>query len=205
MAKHRIDTMAFSGVYPHYITKAEKKGRSKEEIDQTPINDGDIVILQNEIPTQMIIYALSQAKAKGAYTIYNPAPALPMDVEVFSHVDVLVVNETECAFYGGISLELKALQDLKDKLGVETLILTRGAEGLLTLDGDKVFDVPGCKVDVVDTTGAGDCFVGALAAKLSAGVSMEQALVDANKAASLSVQKAGAGTSMPYAKDLTAA
>ncbi|MAS87005.1 MAG: ribokinase [Micavibrio sp.] len=174
------------------------------DIDAAPINAGDIVVLQNEIPTASIAYALQQAKSKGATTIYNPAPALRIKSDVFSNVDILVVNETECAFYGGVSLELEALKALKGKLGLDVLILTRGADGLLALHGDKVFDVPGHKVNVVDTTGAGDCFVGSLAAGLALGQNFEQALMRANKAASLSVQKAGAGNSMPYAKDLMA-
>jgi ribokinase len=176
-----------------------------QNVEAAPINAKDIVVLQNEIPTDIIAYALAQAKAKGAMTIYNPAPALEIKTAVFADVDVLVVNETECAFYGGVSLELEALKALKEKLGVSILILTRGADGLLALQGDKVFDVPGHSVNVVDTTGAGDCFVGSLAAGLAQGQDFEQALTRANKAASLSVQKAGAGNSMPYEKDLIAA
>ena len=79
----------------------------------------------------------------------------------------------------------------------QTVIATLGSEGAAYLDRDQMILVPGRKVDVVDTTGAGDCFVGALAAALSEGVEIQQALVFANAAASLSVQVVGASASMP--------
>src|SRR5205085_8926583 len=87
----------------------------------------------------------------------------------------------------------------------QTICITLGKRGVLALAGREELSVPGRVVNAVDTTGAGDCFVGALAAQLAEGVALRTALAFANAAASISVQRMGAGPSMPTAEEVAAA
>ncbi len=175
---------------------------------QAPIGRGDVVVAQYEVPVDAIISGFQHAKESGASTILNPAPAKTLEKKLTTLVDHLVLNETELAHYLGgepttdrerVMVSIRKLRN-DDK---QVITVTLGEAGAISLVGEKVIDTAGHKVEVVDTTGAGDCFVGALAAQLARGVAVKEALDYANRAASLSVQRLGAGVSLPTAQELS--
>ena len=144
-------------------------------------------------------------------TVLNPAPAWKMPGELLALVDILVLNETELGFLGGSELsdddEAARIIDVARRLQArqdQTICVTLGKRGVLALAGREEITVPGRAVKAIDTTGAGDCFVGALAAQLADDVPLRAALAFANAAASISVQRMGAGPSMPTAAEVKA-
>jgi len=168
----------------------------------------DVVVAQFELPQATLRDAFARAKQVGATTILNPAPAIKFEDGLKELVDYLVVNETESSFFAETSVSQDAeqlasqAQTLRSR-AEQTIILTRGKSGVLAFQGETVHLVDGVEVEAVDTTGAGDCFVGALAVAISERQTLPIAIAFANRAAAISVQKLGAATSMPYRKDLS--
>ena len=125
--------------------------------------------------------------------------------------DYLVVNETELAFFAGGTAEPDDLEAILRQAQAircrpdQAIIVTLGARGVAALQGDAFMAVSGRPVKAVDTTAAGDCFVGALAVALDEGRLLTEALAFANTAASLSVQKVGASASLPHRQEVEAA
>jgi ribokinase len=169
---------------------------------------GDVAVSQFEIPLPAISAFFKRARAAGATTILNPAPARAIGPELLDLVDILVLNETELGFLTGAELSendelnffIEAARPLRGK--GRTICITLGRRGVLALVGGEAMLVPGRSVKAVDTTGAGDCFVGALAAQLAEGHAMRDALDYANAAASICVQRMGAAPSMPTADEV---
>jgi ribokinase len=154
-------------------------------------------------------------KLAGARTILNPSPAAVIDPGLLADTDILVLNETELAWLTGLGIDEAApdaaLAAAAHKLQAhasQVVCVTLGRRGCLAVAGDSVITVPGRPVHAVDSTGAGDCFTGAIAAYLATHQAedgrLEAALHAANDAASLSVQRSGAGPSMPTAAELAA-
>ncbi|HUF38664.1 MAG TPA: ribokinase [Anaerolineales bacterium] len=176
---------------------------SPNDIELISIGSGDLLASVFEVPQETIKTAFERARAAGARTILNPAPASPFVEGLRELCDFLVVNETELAFYAGTDSVFKDDDGLRRQLREvragdgQTVIATLGAQGAAYLDRDELVRVPGREVRAVDTTGAGDCFTGALAAALSEGKTVAQAVAFANTAASLSVQVVGASASLP--------
>jgi ribokinase len=176
---------------------------SIDDINVISLAEGDLVVSVFEIPQTTIKAAFEKARAAGARTILNPAPAAPFIDGLQDLCDFLVVNETELAYYargGAIFEDREALQQQLREFRTssdQTVIATLGAQGAAYLDQDEMVLVPGREVRVIDTTGAGDCFVGALAAALLEGRPVGEAVTFANTAASLSVQVVGASASLP--------
>lgn len=182
-----------------------------DDVSVVPLVKGDVAISQFEIPLPTIAAFFLRARAAEATTLLNPAPAQKFGHELLELVDILVLNETELGFLAGTELSdndeaariiqvARQLQARED----QTICVTLGKRGVLALAGDQEFAVPGRVVKAVDTTGAGDCFVGALAAQLADEVPLRTALAFANAAASISVQRMGAGPSMPTAAEVAA-
>jgi ribokinase len=172
---------------------------------------GDVAVSQFEIPLPTISAFFERARAAGATTILNPAPAIESRHELLDLVDILILNESELGLLAKTELRdtddpavffeaARSLQTGKDK----TTCVTLGKRGVLALVEGKPLIIPGHTVKAVDTTGAGDCFVGAVAAQLAAGTSIHEALHYANAAASICVQRMGAAPSMPTAADVEA-
>lgn len=165
---------------------------------------GDILVSQFEIPVQTVRAFFSNGRQVGARTILNPAPAIEFDRSLLGLVDVLILNESELSFLSGqklsendpVSRFVEAARSLR-ATERQTVCVTLGARGCVALVEDDVVDVAGRAVTAVDTTGAGDCFVGAIAAQLAAGEALRAAMNYANVAASICVQRMGAGPSMP--------
>lgn len=169
-----------------------------------PVEAGDVVAAVLEVPVPAIRAAFAAAREAGAATLLNAAPALPAGRDLFELTDTLVLNEHELALFADTEGTEEAgdrpeaeLVDLCRGLGVPTVVLTLGRAGLLAVSGEEVVRLPAHRVEVVDTTGAGDCFVGSLAAERAAGRPLAEALRFANAAAALSVGRKGAAQSMP--------
>jgi len=184
---------------------------SADDVADAPLTKGDVAVSQFEIPLPTIAAFFQRARSAGSTTVLNPAPAQKMSGELLALVDILVLNETELGFLAGRELsdddeaaKIIAVARQLQARADQTICITLGKRGVLALAGSEEFTVPGRAVKAVDTTGAGDCFVGALASQLADGVQLRAALAFANAAASISVQRMGAGPSMPTAAEVAA-
>lgn len=179
----------------------------REALAEVTFAATDIVMSQFEIPDAVIIEAFERARAAGAHTILNAAPARPMPARLLALVDLLVVNETELAAVCGTPLDcadLAAVAEAARSLSGERLsvIATLGSAGAIVAAAGRLTRIDGAPVRAVDTAGAGDCFIGALAAALLRGEALAEAAAFANRAASLSVTRKGTAIAMPFARDL---
>ncbi|MCC8973087.1 ribokinase [Bradyrhizobium brasilense] len=170
---------------------------------------GDVAVSQFEIPLPAIAAFFRRARAVGATTILNPAPAKQADKALLDLVDILVLNETELGYLTGTGLRdsdtPERFSEAARALGQGRIVcVTLGKRGVLALVDNQPLLVPGREVKAVDTTGAGDCFVGALASQLAIGKPLGDALAYANAAASICVQRMGAAPSMPTADEVSA-
>jgi ribokinase len=185
------------------------KELNAETVEQASaaIRSAALVACTLEAPAEAALAAFRLARAAGARTLLNPAPADGIGDELLSLVDVLVPNEHEAAALVGRSAPPAELASaLAAKLPSGAVIVTAGVLGaFLAADARPVRHVPAPKAASVDTTGAGDAFIGALAARLQAGATLEQATAFAVRAASLSVERAGTMLAFPTAEELTAA
>jgi len=193
-----------------------------------------VAVVQLETPIETVAAFLAAARAAGMRTLLNTAPALPGSRPLLALADIVVLNETELAYYSGDghdsnddgidhSKPLETYANLARRLVTEsvpnvpstherpsatisrqTIVVTLGARGALTVCGEIVEHHPAPQVTPVDTTGAGDCFCGVLAAGLAAELPLPTAVQRANRAAALAVGRVGAAPSMPLAAELGA-
>ncbi len=180
-------------------------------IDVLDLHAGDVVLCQLEVPILTVAAVLDRARQCGAISILNAAPALAEAKSILAGCDVLVLNEIELATYACIPIHGDAtLQTVADAAGhlraraAQVIIVTLGQRGSVVSRSDRWFHEPGREVVVVDTTGAGDCFCGALAASLARGMTIEAAVKFANVAGSIAVQRIGAGPGMPALAEVEA-
>jgi ribokinase len=182
------------------------------DVAAAPLGTGDVAVSQFEIPLLAVKAFFERARTAGAMTVLNPAPVLPCDRALLELVDVLVLNETELGLLADVGFDdtddqsrfLDAIRLLPmddDK----TVCVTLGKRGAVALVQGEPLIIHGRAVTAVDSTGAGDCFVGALAAQLAAGNAVRDALQYANIAASVCVQRMGAAPSMPTAEEVLSA
>lgn len=162
----------------------------------------DVLLAQFETPEATTTSLFTRAKEAGTTTILNPAPAGTLTAELADLVDYLVVNDTELAqiteSLGNQAEDLQATDLLN--FGIQALIHTKGADGISVKTESSDLDIPAHKVPVVDTTAAGDCFCGVLAASLLRGATITEAATRSNAAAALTVQTPGAAPSIPSAE-----
>lgn len=167
------------------------------------IESADIVVVQGEIPRSGVEAAVRHCRGR---LVVNLAPVIDIESEVLRRADPLVVNEYE----GRIALQMlgnevpKEDADVVSALlaaGVQSLVLTRGGRGALVSDGSELLDLPSPRVDVVDTTGAGDAFVGALAAALADGQGLAESAALAVRVGAFACTGRGAQTSYPRLDD----
>ena len=178
-------------------------------IAQVPIGAGDVLVSQLETPLPTVAAFFERGRAAKALNVLNAAPAIACADELWPLADIVVVNEVELEFFAKAPVEdrrgaVSAAIDAR-RSPQQIIVVTLGREGVVAIDGDRVIEHPGHAVPAVDTTGAGDCFVGALAARLGAGDRLAEGLAYANKAAAVCVQRPGAGPSMPTAVEVDAA
>lgn len=167
---------------------------------------GDVVVAQFETPTTTTLRAFEKARSEGAVTVLNPAPAKQVPPELLVLTDYLIVNEHEFAIiFGQSSQDARQQNNVLSATGKNfsgTLVLTLGEEGVIAWSKEQVFKESGVSIEVVDSTGAGDCFVGYMAAALAQGEDLAEILNTANAAAAQSVTKPGAAASIPRRDEL---
>ncbi len=156
----------------------------------------DVVLLQLEIPMETVRFTAEFCYKKGITVILNPAPAQPLSDELIEHCTYITPNEIEITqiFKDSFANVLKRFPN--------KVIMTAGADGVYYHDGNDLVHVEANRVEVVDTTGAGDTFNGALAVGLAEGMLLNEAIKFASKAASCSIKKLGAQTAMPKREEI---
>jgi ribokinase len=187
------------------ITVAPGANRSltPEDVDAASgkIGDSSVLVAQMEIPVKTVLRAVEVADEKGTRALVNLAPTFEVPRELLEKLDPLVVNEHEAGFLLGSRVEgvdgaLSAAPELLS-LGPRSAVITVGEDGAVFADGESTGHLPAPEVDVVDTTGAGDAFVGALAIKLAHNASLEEAVAYAVRAGAGAVTKEGAQGALP--------
>jgi len=183
---------------------------SRDMVRQPPQRD-EVWVAQFETPIAETKAILKQARRAGARTVLNLAPFAPYPEDLLKSVEVAVLNEIELSQATRTKLRASsatrdlaaACRKLRAK-GARTVVATLGARGAVVVTDEGARALPAFKAKVVDTTGAGDCFVGALAARLALGANPLEAARYASAAASCSVERLGAAPSMPTAADVAA-
>ncbi|PCJ56495.1 MAG: ribokinase [Planctomycetota bacterium] len=183
-------------------------GGANQSIDSVYIDkilenfsEGDYLLIQNEISSTD--YLITQAHKKGLKIVFNPAP---MNEKVFAYplelIDLFILNETEAfELSNEINVE-QAIWNLKQKYSRAEIIITQGGKGVSFLQNNELKRVKALTVEVIDTTAAGDTFVGYFLSSLIKNESLEEAITLGNKAASLAVQKSGASGSIPEISEI---
>ncbi|XP_013404621.1 ribokinase [Lingula anatina] len=175
------------------------------------IKTAKVVLCQLEISTETALATLKMAKKHGVKTILNPAPGQQnLDPEIYANTDIMCPNESEAAKITGINVDTmedahKAIKWLLDQ-GCGMVILTLGKKGSVfaTKENPTPIHIPAKQVKTVDSTGAGDAFVGALAFYLAhySSIDLQEAIRRSGEIATISVQKTGTQTSYPWRKDI---
>ncbi len=185
------------------ITRGANYDITNSDIDKikNEIISAQIIILQMEIPIEVIEYVINLASKDDVYIILNAAPACEIKEEVLSKVNCLVVNETEASFYlnkeiNDVKSSIENCEELYGKIK-DLLIITLGENGSLLYDGKEKLHIKARKAEVTETTGAGDSFIGAFAYKLLNDSSYQEAAEFASLVSSITVTKIGAQDSMP--------
>ncbi|MFZ4967103.1 ribokinase [Pseudomonas gingeri] len=167
----------------------------------------DVIICQLEVPMETVGYALKRGRELGKTVILNPAPAsAPLPADWYAAIDYLIPNESEASALSGLPVDsLATAEAAATRLmaaGAGKVIITLGAQGSLFADGQAFAHFPAPKVKALDTTAAGDTFVGGFAAALASGKSEAEAIRFGQVAAALSVTRAGAQPSIPHLSDV---
>lgn len=169
---------------------------------QSVFANADIVLMQMEIPMETILCVAKIAVQHGVKVILNPAPAAILPDALYAMLYLITPNRTEAELLTGIEInDMESAKIAADKLaakGVEKVIITLGSHGAIIKENDSYHHVPAQKVDVVDTTAAGDTFNGALCVALAEGAaSLADAVAFASRAAAITVTRMGAQVSIP--------
>jgi len=180
---------------PAHVDKAEAK-----------IAKCDIVLTQFEVPLDAVARAMELGRKHGAVTIWNPAPAKKVPLEILANVDVITPNESEARILVGLEPDAPiAIEELANRLaglGVPSSIITMGEQGAMVIAGDQRELVPAPKAKTLDPTGAGDTFNAALAVGLGEGLSLRKAVERANHAGAYCVEHLGVIDGLPTKKQL---
>ena len=181
---------------------------SPADFDQAlaELDESEIVLLQLEIPLNTVAHVAGMASQRGKKVVLNPAPADQLPDSLFKNIYLITPNETEAELLTGVratnpETALKAAHILKEK-GVKVVIITMGSAGAFVLSDEFTGMVAAPKVEAVDTTAAGDTFNGALVVALSEEKPMQKAVEFACRAASVSVTRIGAQSSIPSRKEI---
>lgn len=229
--KDLIEAMKKSGVKTEHIKEGEKatgiakiivekNGQNRilvvaganSEVDREYIDehldvirDCDVLVAQLEIPIETVAYALEKAKEFGKMTILNPAPARELSEDIIRNSDLIIPNESELALMTGMKTdtheEIKEAGEKLLNLGVKDLIVTLGSKGSLHLNREVCEFHSAYKVKAIDTTAAGDSFIGGLVRELK-GNNLSEAIEFATKVSAIAVTKKGAQTSIPTIEEV---
>ena len=177
----------------------------QDVVQRVNVGPSDVVLLQQEIPSDTVLAAAHHAHAAGACVILNPAPARTLPDELLECVDFLIPNQGEIAQLLGEECprSMEEIERLMERVPHRIgLIVTLGAEGSLVRDGDKIVRVPAGNVRVIDTVGAGDSYCAAVAVALANGSSVVDAAAWASAVGDLAVQHVGAQGALADPKQL---
>lgn len=189
-------------------------GGANMELNDTDVNkaadaiaEADYIIAQLEVPVPAIISAFKIARENNVTTILNPAPASELSKDLLTLTDIIVPNETEAELLSGIAVTDRASMHQNAEyflsLGMKVVIITLGEQGTYYATANSAGLIPSFKVKAIDTTAAGDTFIGAFASRLNmTDFNIEESITYANKAASLTVQVEGAQKSIPLEQDV---
>src|SRR6266480_4376979 len=203
----RIAEGVSSGVAPIFVdpsgqnriivVKGANDTLSPEDVDAAAplLRKAHVIILQFEVPLRTVYHTVKFAKANGIRCIVNPAPAQPVDFKQVGTADYFIPNESEAEVITGMPVhsidDAKKCAEFLMGQGVRRVVITLGERGSLTGGPDRIELIPAFRVNAVDTTGAGDAFIGSLAVFLSEGLAEKDALPRANLYAALSTTKVG--------------
>lgn len=192
------------------VAPGANRGLSDEDIEAAAdaIAESEILVAQMEVSPETVARAIEVAARVGTRVLVNLAPPFEVGRDFLAKLNPLVVNEHEAAFLLGEKVEgvegaLSAAPRLLE-LGPRSVVVTLGAEGAVFADRDNSGHLPAPRAEVVDTTGAGDAFVGALAVRLARGAPLEDAVAYAVKAGAAAVTKDGAQGSLPTPEEIEA-
>ena len=195
------------------ILDTASNGRTDEALVDRAFADakeGDYLLVQLEIGLPTVAYALKEAKKRGMITVLNPAPAAKLPQALYADCDWFVPNQTEAQFYTGIyPLDEESIRRCAEKLGrlgVKNVLITLGTDGSASVSKGVFRRVDPVPAAAVDTTAAGDTYVGAFVTRLSEGAEIETAMHFASTASALTVTRRGAQCAIPlraeaYAKE----
>lgn len=192
------------------IVRGANYSVTREDIDaaEPVMREAAIVILQMEIPVEINEYAIKKAKECGCKVLLNAAPAMEVPKELLSSCDIIVVNEVEAAFY--LKEEMASAEQAKAgaarmarDYGAD-IIITLGKAGSVVSDGGSVSFIPSHKVNAVESTGAGDSFIGGVGYALIQGMSLTEACGFATRCSAITVCRLGAQDSMPTLEEVKA-
>ena len=172
------------------------------------IQKSNVFLTQLETPQDATLYALQKAKEYGCTTILNPAPASLFPKDFFHYIDFFTPNETEASFY--LNKNIESEEDCRSagkeflEMGIKNILITLGEKGCYFKNKDEEFLIPAMALDkqVVDTTGAGDAFNGALSVGLSKNKSYKDCIEFASVVAGISVTREGAANAMPHINEI---
>lgn len=166
----------------------------------------DVIVVQLEIPLETVGYLFSKEELKEKIILLNPAPAAKLKKEIIKRCDFIIPNETELQLLSGIEvLDEKGLEKACDVLlkdGAKNVIVTLGEKGVFYKTERKEYQTSAYKVDVVDTTAAGDSFIGGFVSGLCEKMKIEDAIEKGIKTSAISVTRVGAQTSIPTKKEV---
>lgn len=168
--------------------------------------DGNILLVQLEIPMRTVEHAARIARHRGMQVILNPAPANDRVPDLFHLVDIITPNVNEAEMLSGVQIQdivsaRQAAEDIHAK-GVKHVIITLGKQGAILLEDGAFYHIPAPVVETVDTTAAGDVFNGALAVAIAEGKGLTDAVSFACRCASIAVTKMGAQASIPFRNEV---
>lgn len=179
---------------------------SPADVDSASFSSSKLLLLQLEIPTPTVLHAAQQARTNGLTVILNPAPAKALPAELISSVDILIPNESELSLLTSLPVNdvasaEKATKEIL-KQGVKTVIVTLGSKGALLVTDTQVKQVDTYKVNVVDTTAAGDAFIGGFASAMLSGKTLEDSVRYGCACGALATTKFGAQPSLPTKEEV---
>ncbi|MDD3412968.1 MAG: ribokinase [Lachnospiraceae bacterium] len=202
-----VNSLEDGTVYANIIRGANYE-ITKEDIDHLDsiLDDVKVMILQLEIPVSIVEYAIEKVHSKGIKVVLNAAPAIPVSENLFKNCDYVIVNEVESSYYCNIEINSvdtakKEIVEFSEKYHVKS-IFTLGKDGAVIYDGENVKYLPAHKVNAVETTGAGDSFVGALGYGIVEDMDLLDTAEFATCCSALTVCKVGAQPSMPTLKEV---
>jgi ribokinase len=173
------------------------------QVEDAALTPATVLLLQMEVPVAEMALLVQRARARGARVILNLAPPAPLPDSLLRQLDLLIVNEHEADWLAGRLEVAPDAASLRAALSID-VVVTRGELGAEVATGEGLHHQPAFRAQAVDTTGAGDCWCGTLAAALDGGATLAEAMRRASAAAAIAVGRPGAAAAMPTAAETEA-